>query len=113
VLQKHVDPDPDSDPEHTFNRLIQKIWCTAQYTIRDETDNFIPLPWVINTDVVDQHHVDADPDPTFLFDADSDPYPDPTKFYTCSKLLNFLSNASLHCFIFLITSLFKFILELC
>jgi hypothetical protein len=36
---------------------------------------------------VDQHHVDADPDPTFPFGADPDPDPTPgfTQYFYMSK----------------------------
>jgi hypothetical protein len=39
---------------------------------------------------MDRHRFDADPDPTILFDADPDSYPDPTEFYTYWKTHKFV-----------------------
>ncbi len=53
---------------------------------------------------MDRHSFDADPDPTFQFDAyqDPDPFPIFTDVGKPEILLIFLhSSASLHCFIFL------------
>ncbi len=57
---------------------------------------------------MDRHHfdTDADPDPNFQFDAAPDPDPDPA-LHMLKNIQNFKtfirSNASLHCFIFLIS----------
>jgi hypothetical protein len=59
--------------------------------------------------VVDRHHSDADPDPTFQFDTDPDQDPLPS-FTHVGKSENFDlnwftlndSSTSLHCFIFLV-----------
>ncbi len=56
---------------------------------------------------MDQHHVDADPDPTFHFDANPDSYPVPADSLTLAEKSYFFllihSSASLHCFIFLVS----------
>ena len=36
--------------------------------------------------VADQHRFDANPDPTFCFDADPDPVPDPDPYYIVKDL---------------------------
>jgi hypothetical protein len=70
---------------------------------------YIVVPQVsVQTSAVDRHRFDADPDPTFYFDVDPDPDPYPTSSYKqvgkSKFFLTFIhSNASLHCFIFLIS----------
>ncbi len=49
--------------------------------------------------MLDRHRFDADPDPTFYFDADPDfPYAGKFHFFPF-----FHSSASLHCFVFLVS----------
>ncbi len=63
---------------------------------------------MISSVVVDRHRFgadpDADPDPTFHFDAGPDPDPTTLSFTHVGKSKNsFHSNASLYCFIFLVS----------
>ncbi len=51
---------------------------------------------------MDRHRFDADPDPTFYFDAD--PVPDPSSIYTQVRKSEIVFDfSSQHCFIFLIS----------
>jgi hypothetical protein len=63
----------------------------------------------IQTNVVNQLRFDADPDPTFHFDADLDSIRILLQVYSCWKMGKFLTfihmTASLYCFIFLVSAI--------
>jgi hypothetical protein len=71
------------------------------------------FPVVLFSDVA-QHRFDADPGPTFHFDADLNPDPDadPTSSFTHVEKSEFFftfnnSSASFHCFIFLVSGMHR------